>query len=281
MARETRTVLARICAAKREHIKRRKSAKPLAVLEREARAAGPVRGFAAALEAAVSAHGAGLIAEIKKASPSEGLIRSDFDPVRLARAYAEGGAACLSVLTDTEFFRGADAHLVEARSAVDLPVLRKDFLLDPYQVVEARALGADCVLVILAAVDDAEAEALADAARNKGMDLVFEVHDAQELKRAARLGAMLIGINNRNLKTLSVDLTVCERLARRVPADTAVVCESGLETPADLARMHGAGVHRFLVGTSLMKQADLAAATAALLAPAARDPAGTARPAAG
>ena len=269
MARESRTVLERILATKRQHIARQKAAKPLAVLEREARTASPVRGFAAALDAAVAARGTGLIAEIKKASPSQGTIRADFNPARLARAYANGGAACLSVLTDTEFFRGEDAHLVEARSAVDLPVLRKDFLIDPYQVVEARALGADCVLVILAAVDNAAAEALAETAVERGMDVLFEVHDEQELKRAKSLGATLIGINNRNLKTLAVDLSVTERLAPRVAASAAVVSESGLETADDLARMGRAGVHRFLVGTSLMAKSDVAAATAALLAPAA------------
>ncbi len=259
------TVLDRIKAYKLEDVARRKSARPLAAVEEAARAAPPVRGFADRLRAA-SRDGYGLIAEIKKASPSKGLIRADFDPPALARAYAEGGATCLSVLTDAPSFQGDDAYLTAARSAVDLPALRKDFLYDPYQVAEARALHADCILIIMASVSDAQAAELEDAALIWGMDVLVEVHDADELQRGLRLRSQLIGVNNRNLKTFKTDLETTRRLARDVPADRLLISESGLNSPADLADMAAHGARVFLIGESLMRQADVAAATRALLA---------------
>ncbi len=259
------TVLDRIKAYKLEDVARRKSARPLAVIEEAARAAPPVRGFADRLRAA-SRDGYGLIAEIKKASPSKGLIRADFDPPALARAYAEGGATCLSVLTDAPSFQGDDAYLTAARSAVDLPALRKDFLYDPYQVAEARALHADCILIIMASVSDAQAAELEDAALIWGMDVLVEVHDADELQRGLRLRSQLIGVNNRNLKTFKTELETTRRLARDVPADRLLISESGLNSPADLADMAAHGARVFLIGESLMRQADVAAATRALLA---------------
>jgi indole-3-glycerol phosphate synthase len=258
-------VLARICDVKREHIARRKAELPLARLL-AGLPAEPPRGFAQALERARAEGRQPLIAEIKKASPSKGLIREDFDPPALARAYLEGGAACLSVLTDEPFFQGRDEYLAAARAAVPLPALRKDFLLDPWQVAESRLLGADCVLLIMACLDDAVAAELAAAATDLGMDVLVEVHDEAELERALRLPGTMLGVNNRNLKTLAVDLAVFERLARLAPEDRLLVAESGLYTHADLVRMAAAGARAFLVGESLMREPDVTAATRRLLA---------------
>jgi len=259
-------VLARILAAKRIEIAEGKAERPQLVLEARIRDLPPPRGFAAALDRAVADQGYGLIAEIKKASPSAGLIRPDFDPPALARAYRDGGAACLSVLTDGPSFQGHSDHLAQARAAVDLPVLRKDFMLDPWQIAESRAMGADCVLLIMAALADSQAADLEAAAQGFGMDVLIEVHNADELARALRLSSSLIGINNRDLKTLKTDLATTEQLAKGLPIDRTMVAESGLKTPSDLARMAAAGARRFLIGESLMREADVAAATRALLA---------------
>jgi indole-3-glycerol phosphate synthase len=259
-------VLTRICDGKRVEIAGNKAERPTTEVERAAKAAAKPRGFHAALERAVKAGRYGLIAEIKKASPSAGLIRPDFDPPNLARAYAEGGATCLSVLTDGPNFQGEPAHLMAARAACDLPVLRKDFMLDPYQVIEARAMGADCILVIMAALSDDDAAELEGLALDWGMDVLVEVHNREELERALLLKTPLIGINNRNLKTLKTDIATTEALAALVPKDRRLVSESGLASPADLARMTRAGVSCFLIGEALMRQKDVAAATAALLA---------------
>ena len=259
-------VLTKICADKREHIGACKAAKPLSALETEAKQATAPRGFVTALQKANAEGRYGLIAEIKKASPSKGLIRADFDPPSLARAYREGGASCLSVLTDEPYFQGKDDYLVAARAAVNLPCLRKDFMLDPYQIVESRALGADCILLIMAALSDAQAAELEQAAFDLDMDVLVEVHDGAELDRALKLQSPLLGVNNRNLKTLAVDIATTEQLAARVPAGKMLVAESGLYTPDDLARMERAGARCFLIGESLMRQPDVAAATRALLA---------------
>jgi len=259
------TILDRIKAYKLQEVTAAKAAIPFSRLEEQARAASAPRGFHAALERA-AVDGYGLIAEIKKASPSKGLIRADFDPVMLARAYAEGGATCLSVLTDSPSFQGADTYLAEARNAVRLPVLRKEFLYDPWQVVQSRTLGADCILIIMASVSDALAAELEDAAIGWGMDVLIEVHDRDELERALRLRSPMIGINNRNLKTFDVTLDTTRQLAGLVPSGRMVVCESGLNTPDDLADMARHGARSFLIGESLMRQGDVAGATRNLLA---------------
>ena len=259
-------ILERIAAYKRVDVAARKAQRPLAAVEAAAREASPPRGFRAALQ---RAHGPGrlaLIAEIKKASPSRGLIREDFDPPALARAYEAGGAACLSVLTDGPSFQGADGDLATARAAVALPCLRKEFLVDTWQVAESRALGADAILVILAMVDDVLATELIAAARAHGMDVLVETHDEAEMARATRLGADLVGVNNRDLRTFSVDLSITERLASKAPPNALLVTESGIFTAADAARLERSGTSAMLVGESLMRQADVAGATRALLA---------------
>jgi indole-3-glycerol phosphate synthase len=259
-------VLVRICADKKQEVAARKQRLTLTELRSRAADQPPARGFAKALDRAVADHGYGLIAEIKKASPSAGLIRPDFDPASLARAYESGGAACLSVLTDEPYFQGSDAFLAQARGAVRLPAIRKDFMVDPWQIWESRLLGADCVLLILSALSDGEAQEMEDIARELGMDVLIEVHDEAEFARALKLKSPLIGVNNRDLKAMKTDIGTTEKLAGLLPAGRVLVSESGLRTPADLARMARAGARRFLIGESLMRQADVAAATRMLLA---------------
>lgn len=258
-------VLDTIMAYKRREVEAAKSVCPPDVMRARAEAASPVRTFAAAIASRLARSELALIAEIKKASPSKGLIRAEFDPPALARAYAAGGATCLSVLTDTPSFQGRPEYLTLAREATALPVLRKDFMLDPYQVLEARAGGADCILIIMAAMDDATAHDLAAAAHDLGMDVLAEVHDEAELTRARALDTRLIGINNRDLRTFATSLATTEALAPLVPQDRIVVAESGICTHADLTRLARAGVGAFLVGESLMRAADVVEATRALL----------------
>ncbi|PPR11595.1 MAG: Indole-3-glycerol phosphate synthase [Alphaproteobacteria bacterium MarineAlpha11_Bin1] len=258
--------LTRICADKVNHVAASKEIRSLADLEARARSAAAPRGFYHALKKISSNGRYGLIAEVKKASPSKGLIRENFDPALIAANYERGGATCISVLTDVPYFQGADEHLAAARDAVSLPAIRKDFMIDPYQVVEARALGADCILLILAALDDVLASELERTAFDWGMDVLIEVHNEEELDRALALKSPLLGINNRNLKTLKTDIETTRQLAPRVTEpDRLVVSESGLFTPEDLASMRSAGASCFLIGESLMRQNDIEAATRKLL----------------
>jgi indole-3-glycerol phosphate synthase len=257
--------LTRICADKCKHIERCREEIPLAEIEKRAASAPRIRGFADSLVQKVASGGTGLIGEIKKASPSKGLIREDFAPAAIARAYANGGATCLSVLTDIPYFQGQNDYLTAARMATDLPVLRKDFMLDPYQVFEARAIGADCILLIMAALEDRAAKELAVLATDLEMDVLIEVHNAEELERASGINSRILGINNRNLKTLGVDIATSEELAKMAPKDRILVAESGLNSRSDLDRMAAVGAHCVLVGESLMRQADVTKATRVLL----------------
>lgn len=259
-------VLQEICDKKRAHVATMKSRRPLSVVLDGANNAAAPRGFHAALKNSVEDGRYGLIAEIKRASPSKGLIRNDFNPSAIARAYEIGGASCLSVLTDAPYFSGADDHLSAARAVVNLPVLRKDFMVDPYQILEARALGADCILLIMAALDDGLAREMEALAHAHGMDALIEIHDEDELERALKLNSPLMGINNRNLKTLKTDTAATLRLAPLVPDDRMVVCESGLKGADDLAKMSTVGANCFLIGESLMREHDIEAATRNLLA---------------
>jgi indole-3-glycerol phosphate synthase len=258
-------ILERIGAYKRDEVRARRAVTSQSTIEAEAAAQAPPRGFRAALEQAHAPGRLALIAEIKKASPSKGLIRADYDPAAHAQAYERGGAACLSVLTDGPSFQGAESHLAAARAAVALPCLRKEFLVDPWQVAESRALGADAVLVILALVDDFLAAELLAEARRLGMDALVETHDAEEVRRGNALGAVLIGVNNRDLRTFVTDLAVTERIAAEIPTGALLVTESGIFTSADAARLERASAQAMLVGESLMRAADIEAATRALL----------------
>jgi indole-3-glycerol phosphate synthase len=259
-------ILQRILAVKREEVAQASAAKPLAVLEREAKQAPPVRDFVGALRAKIAAGQAAVIAEIKKASPSKGVLRADFRPAEIARSYAQHGAACLSVLTDRQFFQGEPAYLVEARAASGLPVLRKDFMIDPYQVVEARAMGADCILLIVAALDLQRMRELERVAQALGMAVLVEVHDGAELALALELQTPLVGVNNRNLRTFETRLETTLDLLPRVPADRLLVTESGILAPQDVARMRSSAVHAFLVGEAFMRARECGAELARLFA---------------
>jgi indole-3-glycerol phosphate synthase len=264
-------ILQRILQRKREEVEQRRGEVPQAELQARARAAAPARGFADAMRARIARGHPAVIAEVKKASPSRGVIRPDYDPAAIARSYQAGGATCLSVLTDVDFFQGDDRHLQAARAACSLPVLRKDFVIDPYQVIEARALGADCVLLIVAALDDARLRGFAAQAMRLGMDVLIEAHDAAELQRALEVGAEagrspLLGVNNRDLRSFEVSLDTTLALRARVPADRLLVTESGIAAPEDVARMRGAGVDAFLVGETFMRAPDPGAVLAALFA---------------
>ena len=259
-------VLKRILARKQEEVAERRERVSLFELKTRAATAPPVRGFADAIEAKIAAGQAAVIAEVKKASPSKGVIRADFDPAAIARSYEAGGAACLSVLTDIDFFQGSDDYLRQARAACALPVLRKDFIVDAYQIHEARVLGADCVLLIAAALDDAQLAEFAFIAAELGMDVLVEVHDLDELERALPIPARLLGINNRNLRTFEVSLQTTLDLKAMVPADRVLVTESGILAPADVALMRGHGIGTFLVGEAFMRQPDPGAALSALFA---------------
>jgi len=259
------TILDTIIATKHGEVATRRKAIPVADLHGMALTRTPPRGFKAALDAKAAAGGYGLIAEIKKASPSKGLIRADFDPPAHARAYQAGGAACLSVLTDLEYFQGHEDYLIAARAACDLPVIRKDFMVDPWQALESRAIGADAILIIVAALEDGQMAEIEDSAMSLGMDVLVEVHDADELERALRLRSRLIGVNNRNLKTFEVDVQKTYDLVGQAPKDCTFVAESGLNSRADLDAMAAHDIRCFLVGESLMRQDDVEAATRALV----------------
>ncbi len=259
-------VLEKICHDKREHIAQRQKIKSIHDLLEDCKQVTPPRGFAEALARKAKERSTGLIAEIKKASPSKGVIREVFEPVEIATLYEQAGATCLSVLTDIPYFQGDDAYMIAARHVTKLPVLRKDFMLDPYQIIESRALGADAVLLIMAALGDEQAHELESLALDLGMSVLIEVHDLPELERALKiLKSPLIGINNRNLKTLSVDITTSETLAMHAPSDKILICESGIKTHQDIERMKRHHIYNFLVGESLMAQADIAKATRQLL----------------
>ena len=261
-------ILQRILARKREEVEAQRARVPLAELQSRIAAAPPLRGFAQALRSRIGDGEAAVIAEVKKASPSKGVIRADFDPAAIARSYEAGGAACLSVLTDVDFFQGADGYLIAAREACSLPVLRKDFVVDEYQLHEARALGADAVLLIAAALDDAQLAGFAALAAGLGLDALAEVHDAAELERVLRLPLPLVGVNNRDLRTFEVSLDTTLALKDAIPADRVLVTESGIAAPADVARMRTAGVHAFLVGEAFMREPDPGAALRRLFFPA-------------
>ena len=264
MSSDPPDILKRILATKHREIAERSASAPIATLQEQAHHVSPPRGFVAALRRRVQQGGLGVIAEIKKASPSKGVIREDFDVVEIARAYEAGGASCLSVLTDSEYFQGHEVFLTQARSACSLPVIRKDFIVDPYQVMEARAIGADCILLIVAALDDEQLASLHAAAREQGMDVLVEVHDGDELERALRLDLDLVGINNRNLRTFDTSLQTTLDLLARVPDGCMVVTESGIHTRADVELMRDHDVHAFLVGEAFMRAADPGAALAEL-----------------